>query len=53
MNRVIIEVLPTAWSPKNTSLYFCRGVTEAELNVGANVVFAAISVRSLAYIGLP
>ena len=43
MNRVIIEVLPTDWSPKKTSLYFWRGVTEALLKVGANVGLAAIS----------
>ena len=25
MKRVIIDVFPTPWSPKNTSLYFARG----------------------------
>lgn len=47
MNLVMIEVFPTDWSPKKTSLYFWRGVTDAELNVGARVVFAAISTGSL------
>lgn len=25
MNRVIIEVLPTPWSPRNTNLYLASG----------------------------
>ena len=25
MNLVIIDVLPTPWSPKNTNLYFASG----------------------------
>lgn len=27
MNRVIMEVLPTDWSPRKTSLYFARGAS--------------------------
>ena len=30
MKRVMMEVLPTASSPKNTSLYLERGMTAAE-----------------------
>ena len=26
INRVIIDVLPTPWSPRNTSLYLAKGV---------------------------
>lgn len=29
MNRVIILVFPTLWSPKNTSLYFASGAKDA------------------------
>ncbi len=29
MNRVIIEVLPTLWSPKKTSLYLAMGAGAA------------------------
>jgi len=50
MNRVMMEVLPTDWSPRKTSLYFCRGVTDAELRVGARVVFADISSSSFVLI---
>jgi hypothetical protein len=31
MNLVIMEVLPTDWSPRKTSLNFCDGVTRGEL----------------------
>lgn len=27
MNRVMMEVLPTDWSPRKTSLYFARGAS--------------------------
>jgi hypothetical protein len=29
MNRVMMLVLPTDWSPKNTSLYFAKAETGA------------------------
>ena len=27
MNRVMMDVLPTDWSPRKTSLYFARGAS--------------------------
>ena len=44
MNLVMIEVLPTLWSPRNTSLYFASGALPLEdaLAAGAPFPFALI-----------
>jgi hypothetical protein len=34
MNRVMMEVFPTDWSPRNTSLYFARGASDVDPVMG-------------------
>lgn len=52
INRVIMDVLPTPWSPRNTSLYLANGViclfSGSILPAPAEVVEAAAAVGSAA-----
>jgi hypothetical protein len=34
MNLVMMEVFPTDWSPRNTSLYFARGASDVDPVMG-------------------
>jgi len=51
MNRVIMEVLPTDWSPRKTSLYFARGAScPPELGV-APALFGAVADEDAGWAG--
>ena len=40
MNRVMMDVLPTDWSPRKTSLYLARGASVPAVLVGFLAVVA-------------
>jgi len=54
MNRVIIEVLPTLWSPKNTSLYFAKGANEELLleRIGVDLAGPEVATGAVLVVGV-